>query len=188
MFNIWQISDFAIVFSFILISTKVWLFAWWLFRLFLFVSWVILNNTSVHVSPCIRSCLVMTRHLLVHCVILEIFVPGLCSQNSNFRIHLQLWASELFAPAPNIYVFLNPAPEWFGPQNTKTIVLFIQLSCLTNCVYETRKQISGSGSTIWKFLALTLTPAIQNCLCSSSWLWLQNPQFCVADVTWLVKA
>jgi len=143
------------VFSFILISTKTWLFAWWHFGLFLFVSWVILNNTSLHVSPCIRSCLVMTRHLLVHCVTLEIFVPGLWSQNSNFRIHLQLWASELFAPAPNIYVFLNPAPEWFGPLNTKTIVLFIQLTCPTNCVYETRKQISGSGSTILKVFSFS---------------------------------
>ena len=124
------------MFSFILISTKVWLFAWWLFGLFLLVSWVILNKTSVHVSPCIRSCLVMTRHLLVHCVTLEIFVPGLWSPNSNFWIYLQLWASEFFAPAPSIYVFLNPAPEWFGPLNTKTIVLFIQLACPTNCLWN----------------------------------------------------
>jgi len=59
-------------------------------------------------------------------------------------------------PAPGIQNFFAPAPEQFGPIKLKTIVLFVQLACSTNCrlngdsnfrLWLHHSKFFGSGST-----------------------------------------
>jgi len=106
----------------------------------------------------------------------------LWSWYSNLRLRLQLRASNFFCFDSIVLRFLALAPEQFGPENRKNIVLFVLLTW-------TGTQISVSGSPpsknvrLWlqlqpsKFVR-ALAPAPQPCLCvDASQLMILMPFF-----------
>ena len=100
-----------------------------------------------------------------------------CSESTNIQRYCCSWITVVLntRAVETELKFRVPAPDiksfWLRLQNDlvhgklKTTVLFVQLACPTNCSLNGNPN-SGSGSTIWKFLAPA--PAIQNCLGSGS--------------------
>jgi len=101
--------------------------------------------------------------------------PGVLSRNSNFRFRLQLQASKVFGSGCNIYKFLAPAPERFGPLKTKK-PFYIGPSHLPNklCLWN-RNPNFRLRLHHQNFLTPAPVPAIPNQFDSDSELRLHNP-------------